>query len=221
MMMKKSLDNLRLNYVDLYLVHFPIGTNYVEGYVSTPASQLRLENTDHVELWKMILFPLQKMEEQVDAGRTKAIGLSNFNQRQIERILKSARIKPACLQIEIHVAMQQKELVDFCHKHGIVVVAYSPLGSPGYNNFLELPNMIQNPVVKQIAEKHKKSTGQVMLRFLIQRDIVPIPKSVNPARIKQNFEVFDFKLDDEDMKKLGDLDIGESARVCDFKFFPP
>nr|CAI5830163.1 unnamed protein product [Callosobruchus analis] len=222
MMMKKSLDNLRLNYVDLYLVHFPIGTNYVEGYVSTPASQLRLENTDHVELWK-------KMEEQVDAGRTKAIGLSNFNQRQIERILKSARIKPACLQIEIHVAMQQKELVDFCHKHGIVVVAYSPLGSPGYNNFLktvgqegkELPNMIQNPVVKQIAEKHKKSTGQVMLRFLIQRDIVPIPKSVNPARIKQNFEVFDFKLDDEDMKKLGDLDIGESARVCDFKFFPP
>nr|CAI5830155.1 unnamed protein product [Callosobruchus analis] len=188
MMMKKSLDNLRLNYVDLYLVHFPIGTN------------------------QMILFPLQKMEEQVDAGRTKAIGLSNFNQRQIERILKSARIKPACLQIEIHVAMQQKELVDFCHKHGIVVVAYSPLGSP---------NMIQNPVVKQIAEKHKKSTGQVMLRFLIQRDIVPIPKSVNPARIKQNFEVFDFKLDDEDMKKLGDLDIGESARVCDFKFFPP
>nr|CAI5830162.1 unnamed protein product [Callosobruchus analis] len=205
MMMKKSLDNLRLNYVDLYLVHFPIGTNYVEGYVSTPASQLRLENTDHVELWK-------KMEEQVDAGRTKAIGLSNFNQRQIERILKSARIKPACLQIEIHVAMQQKELVDFCHKHGIVVVAYSPLGSPGYNNFLK---------TVEIAEKHKKSTGQVMLRFLIQRDIVPIPKSVNPARIKQNFEVFDFKLDDEDMKKLGDLDIGESARVCDFKFFPP
>ncbi|VEN35379.1 unnamed protein product, partial [Callosobruchus maculatus] len=169
------------------------------------------------------------MEEQVDAGRTKAIGLSNFNQRQIERILKSARIKPACLQVEIHVAMQQKELVDFCHKNGIVVVAYSPLGSPGYNTFLktvgqggkELPNMIQNPVVKQIAEKHKKSTGQVMLRFLIQRDIVPIPKSVNPARIKQNFEVFDFKLDDEDMKRLADLEIGESARVCDFKFFPP
>ncbi|CAH1985464.1 unnamed protein product [Acanthoscelides obtectus] len=222
MMLKKSLEGLRLNYVDLYLVHFPVGTNYVEGCVVTPPSMLKLENTDHVELWK-------KMEEQVDAGRTKAIGLSNFNKKQIERILKSCRIKPACLQIEIHVAMQQRELVDFCHKNGIVVVAYSPLGSPGYNNFLntigqegkELPNMLQNPVIKQIAEKYKKSPGQVMLRFLIERNIVPIPKSVKPSRIRENFEVFDFKLDNEDMKKLADLEIGESARVCDFKFFPP
>nr|CAH7739344.1 unnamed protein product [Callosobruchus chinensis] len=221
LLLKKSLENLRLSYLDLYLVHFPVGTNYVEGYVCTPASQLRLENTDHVELWK-------KMEEQVDAGRTKAIGLSNFNKRQMERILKSARIKPASLQIEMHLGLQQKELMDFCNKNGIVVVAYCPLAAPGYNHFLksvgqrekELPNMLQNPVVKKIADKYKKSTAQVMLRFLIEKNAVPIPKSVNPVRIKENFQVFDFKLSDDDMKKLSDLDIGESARVCDWKFFP-
>lgn len=76
------------------------------------------------------------MEEQVDAGRAKAIGLSNFNIRQIDRILKSARIKPACLQVELNVYLQQRDLVNFCHHNGIVVVAYAPLGSPGFNNYL-------------------------------------------------------------------------------------
>lgn len=76
------------------------------------------------------------MEEQVDAGRTKAIGLSNFNAKQLERIIKSARIKPSCLQVELHVSLQQRELVNYCQKNGLVVVAYSPLGSPGYNTFL-------------------------------------------------------------------------------------
>lgn len=76
------------------------------------------------------------MEEQVEAGRAKSIGVSNFNVNQIERVIKSARIKPACLQVELHVMLQQSELVTFCHNNDIVVVAYSPLGSPGYNKFL-------------------------------------------------------------------------------------
>ncbi|CAH1995589.1 unnamed protein product [Acanthoscelides obtectus] len=103
MMLKESLEELRLNYVDLYLLHFPVGTNYVERCLVTPPTMLKLENSDHVELCK-------KMEEQVDAGRTKAIRLSNFNRKQIVTILKSCRIKPAYLQIEIHVAIQQREL---------------------------------------------------------------------------------------------------------------
>lgn len=77
------------------------------------------------------------MEEQVDAGRTKSIGISNFNARQIDRILKFSRIKPACLQVELHVSMQQRELVNFCQKNNIVVVAYSPLANPSYNIFLD------------------------------------------------------------------------------------
>lgn len=76
------------------------------------------------------------MEEQVDAGRTKSIGLSNFNIKQIEKIIKSARVKPACLQIELHASLQQRELVNYCQKNGMVLVAYAPLGAPGYNKFL-------------------------------------------------------------------------------------
>lgn len=81
------------------------------------------------------------MEEQVDAGRTKAIGVSNFNQKQVEKILNSSRIKPACLQVELHMLMQQRNLVNYCQKNGMVVVAYSPLGSPGYNKFLNVIGM--------------------------------------------------------------------------------
>lgn len=76
------------------------------------------------------------MEEQVDAGRTKSIGLSNFNITQMEKVINSARIKPSCLQVELHVSLQQNELVNYCKKNDMVVVAYSPLGSPGYNKFL-------------------------------------------------------------------------------------
>lgn len=81
------------------------------------------------------------MEEQVDAGRTKSIGLSNFNAQQVEKVIKAARIKPASLQVELHVLLQQRDLVNFCQKNGLVVVAYSPLGSPGYNKFLNVVGM--------------------------------------------------------------------------------
>lgn len=81
------------------------------------------------------------MEEQVLAGRTHAIGLSNFNMRQVEKVLKSSTIKPSCLQIELHVSLQQKDLVNYCQKNDMVVVAYSPLGSPGYNKFLNVIGM--------------------------------------------------------------------------------
>lgn len=81
------------------------------------------------------------MEEQVDAGRAKSIGVSNFNANQVEKLLKSARIKPSCLQVELHVSLQQKDLVRYCQRNGLVVVAYSPLGSPGFNKFLNAIGM--------------------------------------------------------------------------------
>ncbi|CAH1118942.1 unnamed protein product [Phaedon cochleariae] len=218
---KKSLENLQLEYLDLYLIHFAVGTNYIGDSIIPPLDKLKLEDSDHVGVWK-------KMEEQVDAGRTRAIGLSNFNQSQIERIIKAARIKPACLQIELHLSLQQRDLVQFCHKNNIVVVAYSPLGNPSYNKFLEsfgqkareLPNLLQNPLIKSIAEKHGKSSGQVMLRFLVQNNIVAIPKSVTPSRIKENINIFDFSLDAKDMASLQGLEIGEKARICDWKVIP-
>nr|CAH7761418.1 unnamed protein product [Callosobruchus chinensis] len=219
MFMKMSLENLQLDYVDLYLIHFPIGTNYIEGQTRTPRDEAVLEKSDHVAIWK-------KMEEQVDASRTKAIGLSNFNKRQVEKVLKCARIKPASLQVELHVLLQQKELVEFCQKNGIVVVAYSPLGSPGFNVFMqkngfptkETPNILQLPVVKKVAEKHKKTTGQILLRFWLEQNVVVIPKSTNPERLKQNIDILNFSLDSDDMKQLKAMDMGEKGRIFDMDF---
>ncbi|KAK9875407.1 hypothetical protein WA026_007801 [Henosepilachna vigintioctopunctata] len=122
--LKQSLENLQTDYVDLYLIHSPIGCKEVEeikpGYMCDDNS-LDL-TTDHIAIWK-------EMEKHVDAGLAKAIGLSNFNQTQIERILKNSRIKPSSLQVELHAYFQQNELVDFCKANGILVTAYAPLGS--------------------------------------------------------------------------------------------
>lgn len=161
------------------------------------------------------------MEAQVDAGRAKAIGLSNFNIPQIERILKVARIPPANLQVELHLYFQQKELVEFCKKHDIVVCAYSPLGSRGSAKIVskELPDLINNPTVKDVAKRLGKTPAQILLRHIIQRGIAAIPKSTNPERIRQNFEIHDFELSSKDMASLDKLDQGPAARILDFAFF--
>ncbi|KAG5885177.1 hypothetical protein JTB14_000940 [Gonioctena quinquepunctata] len=217
--LKKSLDALQLEYVDLYLIHMPIASKYSEGKNDAPS--ISFDETDHIAVWK-------KMEEQVKLGRTKTIGLSNFNIRQIEKIAKSAEIPPACLQVELHVYLQQRELVDYCQKNNIVVVAYSPLGTPGFNTFLtnigkqviKLPDVLNNEEIKKIAAKHNKTTAQVALRFLLERDIVVIPKSVTPARLKENLGITNFTLDNNDMESLYGLEVGEDARILNFKQTP-
>ncbi|CAH1115321.1 unnamed protein product [Psylliodes chrysocephalus] len=213
----KSLENLGLDYIDLYLIHFPVHMNYDEG-LDNP----KFLKTDHIAVWK-------KMEEQVDEGRTKTIGLSNFNIEQVDRIVQDARIKPSCLQIENHIYLQQRELVKYCQDNGIVVVGYSTLGSPGYNSFYasigkptrDLPNLFQDPIVVILAEKYEKTAAQILLRFQLQRDIVVIPKSVNLTRIEENFNIFDFSINEEDMSKLEALDVGEAARIVDFGALSP
>ncbi|KAF7280226.1 hypothetical protein GWI33_006271 [Rhynchophorus ferrugineus] len=213
---KKSLESLQLDYVDLYLIHFPICTKPRKPDSKEP---IETEPTDHIAVWK-------KMEEQVDAGRTKTIGLSNFSIAQIDRVIKNSRIKPACLQVEIHTFFPQNELVKFAQDNGLVVVAYSPLANPSINKFYakmglppkELPNMLTNGIISSIAKKHNKSNAQIMLKFLLQRNIVVIPKSVTATRLKENIDLFDFTLDGDDLTALRGLDQGEPARVCDFSF---
>ncbi|KAK3920297.1 Aldo-keto reductase family 1 member B15 [Frankliniella fusca] len=219
--LQRSLRDLRTDYVDLYLVHAPFGI-LERGDELLPVGEdgnvlLDME-TDHVAVWKA-------MEEEVDAGRAKAIGISNFNQRQIQRILDNCRIRPANLQVELHVYLQQRPLVEFCQQNGITVTAYSPLGSPGsekiYNSVgieVTFPDLISNPVVKEIASALNKTTAQVLLRHIVQRGIAAIPKSTNERRIAQNIQVFDFELSAEDMVKLDALDRGDEGRLIDMKF---
>ena len=131
----------------------------------------------------------------------------------------NAKIPPAVLQVECHVYFQQLEMREACKKHNIAVTAYAPLASPGRKMLyekrgvkIELPDLLNNPVVRLVAEKHRRTSAQVLLRFLVQQNIIVIPKSTNPSRIKQNGDIFSFKLDELDMEALRSLDQGEAGR---------
>lgn len=216
---KKSLKDLQLDYVDLYLIHTPF--TFVEVgddlHPTNEKGEIRIDtSTDHVKVWK-------EMEKQVASGRTKAIGLSNFNEKQITRLLSSASLPISNLQIELHVYFQQLELVKFCKSNNITVTAYSPLGSRGLVKLLgktnELPDLLTNSVVLKIAKKHDKTPAQILLKHTLCKGIAAIPKSTNAQRIKENIQLFDWQLEDEEIKELNALNVGKSARICNFEFF--
>ncbi|KYN14997.1 PREDICTED: alcohol dehydrogenase [NADP(+)] A [Trachymyrmex cornetzi] len=217
--LKRSLSNLHLSYLDLYLVHAPFAYQDAgeEFLPINEKGEIMIDtDTDHLQIWST-------MENQVLQGRTKAIGLSNFNIAQIKRILDNAKLPVSNLQIELHVYFQQNKLVKFCQDNDIRITAYSPLGSRGFVEKIgkgdAVSDSLKNVTVLEIAEKYEKTPGQILLKHIIQKGIVTIPKSVNPLRIKQNIDLFDWQLEAEDVDKLNALDMGESARVCDFSFF--
>ncbi|KAL5234646.1 hypothetical protein ACI65C_002056 [Semiaphis heraclei] len=214
--LKKSLDDLQLDYVDMYLIHTPFS---VFAGKTSALSEMKMDlSTDHLAIWEM-------MEKQVACGRAKAIGLSNFNVKQIQRVLDNCKIKPDNLQVENHLYLQQPELVEFCKSNGIVVTAYSCLGAKGGREVMglnwtkDLPEMMENDVVLKIAEKHGKTAAQVLLRFIVQKGIVVIPKSTNPERLALNIQIFDFELDEQDMEALIAQDAGEGGRIIWLLFF--
>nr|CAD7265856.1 unnamed protein product [Timema shepardi] len=197
----------------------------------------------------------QALEEQVAMGKARAIGVSNFNLTQLERLMKEAVILPAVNQVELHAYLQQPELRTYCQQHGITVTAYSPLGSPGskmhfqkkYNYSPEtFPDLLGHSVVLKLAEAHRKTPAQILLRHLVQQKIAVIPKSTNPTRITENIQVlslfmkslsinfvldvtfgvrkiistvFDFELSKNELDQLNRLDQDEKGRIIDFMFF--
>jgi diketogulonate reductase-like aldo/keto reductase len=199
----KSLKDLELSYLDLYLIHWPMAYDMDENGMDV------VGKTPIKEVW-------QEMEKLVDEGLVKHIGLSNFNSAQITEILDFARIKPSLIQVECHPYLTQVKLSEFAKSKGLVFQAFAPLGSPDRPNYLKAenePEVLKNPVVLQIAQKHQKSPAQVLLRFQIERGHVVLVKSLNPSNMKENLEVLNFTLDKGDMEQLIGLNKG-------FRYYP-
>jgi diketogulonate reductase-like aldo/keto reductase len=173
---EESLKKLRTDYIDLLLIHQPFG-DYYGSY--------------------------RAMEEAYEAGKVRAIGVSNFYPDRYLDIEHFAKIKPAVNQVETHVFQQQKVAKEYLAKNNCQIESWGPFAE-GKNDYFN------NPVLKEIGEKYGKTTAQVALRFLLQSDVVVIPKSVHVERMEQNFNVFDFELNADDMAKIEALDTGES-----------
>lgn len=217
-----SLKNLGLDYFDLYLIHTPFGIERDDasgGFKMVDGKAVLKEEVDHVGIWR-------EMERLVDEGKLKSLGVSNFNSDQIERLNDAARIPIAVNQVECSPYFQQRKLRAAMDKLGIRMMAYASLGSTGrrkYSSTLRtgknpvVHNLLEDPTVLSVAERRSKTPAQIILRYLVQLGMVVIPKSSKRDRIVENFSIFDFVLDPEDMAALGGLDKGSAGRTFNGK----
>ncbi len=179
---ENSLKRLDMEYLDLYLIHWPIPRGFFGDFKKL-----------NIETWRA-------MERLYEEGLIKAIGLSNFKEIHLTPILCNANICPMVNQIEIHPGFNQEETVRFSKKNNIVVEGWSPLGSGA---------LLNNKELKEIAKGYNKSVAQLSIKWSIQRGIIPIPRSTNKERIKENINVYDFTISDEDMDKINNINIKE------------
>ncbi|GKW45262.1 aldo/keto reductase [Planococcus sp. NCCP-2050] len=171
-----SLEKLGLEYLDLYLIHWPVRGKYVET-------------------WKAL-------EKLYHEGKVKAIGVSNFNIHHLEDILREGEVKPVINQVEYHPHLTQVELREFCEREGIQLEAWSPL---------KKGELLGDPVIQRLAEKHQKTPAQIILRWDIQNNVLTIPKSIKEHRIIENADIFDFSLEEEDMQEINGLNINSRS----------
>ncbi|NGT18181.1 aldo/keto reductase [Achromobacter insolitus] len=176
--MDESLEKLGLAYVDLYLIHWPVAGS-----------------TKFVDAWKAMI-------EMKEDGRARSIGVSNFTQANLERLIDASGVKPSVNQVELHPGFTQRALRAFHARHGIATESWSPLAQGG---------VAKDKVILELAKKYGKSAAQVTLRWHLQSDLIVIPKSVTPARIRENIDVFDFELSAADMAAIDG--IKEGARL--------
>ncbi|MDF7682493.1 aldo/keto reductase [Lactobacillus sp. ESL0679] len=173
-----SLEKLGLDYLDLYLIHWPNPVAIRDHWAELNA-----------ESWRA-------MEDALKAGKIRAIGVSNFRRNHLDELLKTAGIRPAVNQIYLNPSDMQKEVTDYDDELGILNEAYSPLGTGG---------LLANETVSEIASHYNKSAAQLLLRWSVQHGFLPLPKSVHPKYIEANTEIFDFSISEQDMLKLDGL----------------
>jgi diketogulonate reductase-like aldo/keto reductase len=174
---QQSLQRLMVDYVDLYLIHAPQGGHVLEAYDT--------------------LLELQSK------GRIRSVGVSNFGVQHLEAIQQSGRPLPAVNQIELHPFTQQRPVVDYCRRHNIALMAYSPLARG---------SILNDPFVIQLARKYRRTPAQILLRWSLQNNFIPIPKTNHPARLRENFQIFDFRLSRNDMQQLTQYGYQKQAR---------
>uniref|UniRef100_A0A8D1LAX1 NADP-dependent oxidoreductase domain-containing protein n=1 Tax=Sus scrofa TaxID=9823 RepID=A0A8D1LAX1_PIG len=185
--LEKSLKNLQLDYVDLYIIHFPVALKPGDELLPRDENgKIIMDTVDFCHTW-------EALEKCKDAGLTKSIGVSNFNHQQLERILNKPglKYKPVCNQVECHPYFNQSKLLDFCKSNDIVLVAYAALGSQRLKGWVNLnhPVLLEDPVLHAIAKKHKQTSAVIALRYQLQRGVVVLAKSYNKKRIKENLQV--------------------------------
>jgi len=191
--LRESLKNLKVDYLDLYLIHYPFPNSTEKD------NEMILSNPLH-EVWP-------QMEACVRKGLVKSIGLCNFNIQMMLDLLSYAKIKPVCNQIEFHPYLYQKDMLYFCKKFNIQVIAYGSLVKAYYTEKHDMNkyDLLNNSIVKHLATKYRKSAGQILLNWAVSQDCVVIPMTNKPDRLSENFETLSFRMSDQDIHLLGTL----------------
>ncbi len=209
---EKSLRDLQLDYLDLYLIHFPIALRnvgiedrYPPGWFFDPSAEHPQMEADQVpisETWGA-------MEELVQAGLVRNIGVCNFGCSLLRDLLSYAAIQPSVLQVESHPYLVQEKLLRYCHEQNIIYTAFSPLGAQSYFELgMAEPqdSLLQLPLVRELAARHGKTAAQILLRWGVQRRTVVVPKTSQEQRLHENQDIFDFALTDDEMTSISGLD---------------
>lgn len=211
--LEESLKKLKLDYLDLYLVHWPVAFRHGVEFPQKPDDYLTLEEAPLAETWK-------QMEKAKSLGLTRHIGVSNFSITKLKDLISKSEQKPEMNQVELHPLLQQNELLEFCQGNNILITAYSPLGSGDRSRAMKAqdePNLLDLDVLKEIARDRSATVPQVLIAWNMKRGCAVIPKSTTKEHIISNFRAADVELTDEDMEKISQLN--KNFRFINGKFF--